>query len=264
MKSKRFIVILIGIIFSVAVLVSGIFVFTVKEIKVDYTLISKNADEIRESADKFVGKNLLFVKPSSIKNKIEQDPYIEVVSVKKSYPNVIKVEVVERREAYIYTHSDGRTYILDGEGFVLKKLTDGEQISGRNFIGIVKEDKFGEIINEFDITGVEVGSNVKTTDNGTFSVALALAKSVGLADCIEDISVITRGNDVKDVYFLTYTGVTIKIEGVDVKGDEKVRLAFEKYKNSNDDFIKTFDTIIASHLVDKNNEVKVVWSSLGE
>ena len=74
-------------------------VFNITEIKV------KGADQISESvyiatSEIEIGQNIFEVRKTDVKNKIEQDPYVESVEIKNIYPGTVEITVKERYMVY--------------------------------------------------------------------------------------------------------------------------------------------------------------------
>lgn len=255
MKSKKIVSILIGVIFTAVVLAAGLFAFTVKRIEGKFTFTDKvDAVAFQNTLDKYSGGNLLFFNADEMIKEIESDPYFKVTAVEKKFPNVVEVSVTERREVYLLEYS-GKTYITDQTGFVLAELTEERKNSAdfnpRDFITL-------KLDGNISVKALTVGDILKTDCDDTLATAFVLAKEARLTDCIKDMTV-RVGVELKDVVFVTYTGVSIEIQNLNVKGVEKARKAVTLYDEEISDYVKTFDKIIAYE--DDDNEVEVIWTS---
>lgn len=249
MKAKRVFVISLAAVFLLAVLFSCVFIFSVKSVKARYS-VSDNADltKIENTLNKYVGNNLLFVNLADIEKELEQYPYYKISNLKKDYPNVITLEVEERREIYCVEHED-KVYILDQDGFVLNSH-DKTSFEG------VGEDRIELCLNGVEITNIKIGSYMTTNDQALMQSILDMSKSARLTDCISKI-VVTSQTEFKDADFYTDTGVTITITKADVRGVDKINKAFESYDNA-DDYYKSFDTILVTLL--DSGEILVDWT----
>ena len=249
MKAKRVFVISLAAVFLLAVLFSCVFIFSVKSVKARYS-VSDNADltKIENTLNKYVGNNLLFVNLADIEKELEQYPYYKISNLKKDYPNVITLDVEERREIYCVEHED-KVYILDQDGFVLNSH-DKTSFEG------VGEDRIELCLNGVEITNIKIGSYMTTNDQALMQSILDMSKSARLTDCISKI-VVTSQTEFKDADFYTDTGVTITITKADVRGVDKINKAFESYDNA-DDYYKSFDTILVTLL--DSGEILVDWT----
>jgi cell division septal protein FtsQ len=249
MKAKRVFVISLAAVFLLAVLFSCVFIFSVKSVKARYS-VSDNADltKIESTLNKYVGNNLLFVNLADIEKELEQYPYYKITNLKKNYPNVISLDVEERREIYCIEHKD-KVYVLDQDGFVLNSH-DKTSFEG------VGEDRIELCLNGVEITNIKIGSYMTTNDQTLMLSILEMAKSARLTDCISKI-VVTSQTEFKDADFYTDTGVTITITKADVRGVDKINKAFESYDNA-DDYYKSFDTILVTLL--DSGEILVDWT----
>ena len=235
MKSKRLAVILIAVAFSLVVLISCVGLFSVKKVHVDFT-VSQNAssERIQEKLDRFVGKNLLFFNVDSVEQALDDEPYIQVLSVEKRYPNVLDVRLKERVEVYSINY-DGKTFVLDDNGVVLaEKDCEGQ----RDII----ELSIGEGV---AVQGLTLGKVVKTDNPTLLSTVFDMAKSVNLADCIKGIEIEKVDGYVNefDVVFKSFSGVEICVEDALTNGKEKVANAFKVYDEYLTDYQKTYGSI---------------------
>ena len=101
MQTKKISVILIAVAFMLVVLFSCVGLFSVKKIEINFAVSDQtDSASIQSTLDGFLGDNLLFMKTEEIEKALKGYHYMEVVSVKKQYPNVITVSLKERREIY--------------------------------------------------------------------------------------------------------------------------------------------------------------------
>ena len=265
MKAKRVFVISLAAVFLLAVLFSCVFIFSVKSVKARYS-VSDNADltKIENTLNKYVGNNLLFVNLADIEKELEQYPYYKITNLKKDYPNVITLDVEERREIYCVEHED-KVYILDQDGFVLNShdKTSFEGVGEDEALVFrfdtnegVGEDRIELCLNGVEITNIKIGSYMTTNDQALMQSILDMSKSARLTDCISKI-VVTSQTEFKDADFYTDTGVTITITKANVRGVDKINKAFESYDNA-DDYYKSFDTILVTLL--DSGEILVDWT----
>ena len=248
MKSNKIIIFILTVIF-VAVTVCAFFaVFTVKQVKIDFSSAYKteDAERLTEQLSKYEGVNLLFFKENSIREDVEKYPYLELTGVEKKYPNIISVTVRERQEVYLFSYNDS-TYVATADGFV---LSDDSSSDG-HLIELVFE---GDIF----VRDAEPGAVMSSSDDDILGCAFELVRNVRLTDCIKKMT-ISKNIEQTDVVFDTYTDVKIRIPKIDTEGVNKVVKAFEFYDNEKSDYIKTSNEIRVDLLDD--GTLRVAWVS---
>ncbi len=203
----------------VAIAVFSVFsVFVIKEVTPSFTVTTNcksQTDEIEEKLNSYKGQSLLFLNLEEVKNDLSVNPYLEIVSVEKSYPNSLIVEVEERIERYVVKY-DGASYAIDGNGFVL-----------------AKNDFYTQNLPLLEVT---IGStptvskplSIIESERQLFSVALTTVYNPNYTNNIEKIQVV-KGLEVSDIVLSTTTGVTIEIWNAQSKGEEKLTLGFTTY-----------------------------------
>lgn len=272
MNTRKLSVILIAVAFSLITLFSCFAIFSVKEVEIDFAVDGDtDVTEIRETLESYLGKNLLFLKTDSVQEELEKYHYMEVLSIEKQYPNVLKVKVEERRETYYVEHGVN-VYVTTAEGFVLNVMdkTEYQGNTERDKITLKIKDVQhvqGEEFVEQDavVNGTAVGETLSIKDDDFLSIVFDLAKKVDLTDCIKKIKVerIGKGSVIeeKNIVINTHTGVTIKVKDAGNKGEEKIRKAFNKYEEQNStDYQKMFDYILAYESL---GETVAYWSPEG-
>ena len=101
MKNKKVLVILIAVVFFVIAIISFVGLFSIKRVHIDFAAQKEtNSIEVQDSLNSFLGQNLLFLNLDDVNSLLNDYHYMEVVSVKKSFPNVLSVQLKERREIY--------------------------------------------------------------------------------------------------------------------------------------------------------------------
>lgn len=255
MRAKRFLVIALAVVFGLTALLSFAFIFSVKRVKVAYS-VSQSADVsgIENSLNKFVGKNLLFLDLNEIETELKNHPYYKVELIKKSYPNVVELKISERREIYCITSQDF-VFVLDQTGFILNKI-DLSTFEG------VGDDRIELEIQGVDQLTLNVGTNINSQDNAFINSVLQMATAVDLTDCIDKITIINdKSTEYKGAIFYTHTGVKMEIRKPEILGVEKITKVFEVYDEISD-YLKAFDTLIGYS--NDQGEIFVDWSSQSE
>lgn len=229
MRTKKLTAILITILFVFCIVLSGVFVFSVKKVNVKYKVGGYDSVKIQKELDKQIGKNLLFLDLSEVYAVLEGQPYLKIISVKKQYPNVISVELEERKEVYFISYNN-ETYLLDETGFVLKKCDSSEVgalTSRRDLIALDFKERAG-------ISEVEIGKTLKTLNDQLFESVLEVACSINLYDTVKSISIVDMSLYDKDMEMQTYAGGKITVRRVCEDGVIKIKTLMLKYNEASD------------------------------
>ena len=262
MKSKKLLIILISSLFAVVALVSVFMLFTVKQVKADYTVSeqSQTADSVMSVLDKFVGSNLLLLDLEDVVSTVEENPYVEVFAISKKFPNVVEISVKERREVYVFDYL-GKTYVANEDGFVLREVAEKD-------VSLVKSSRLliTVVFDGIHLTEVSVGDYIKSLDSDRIATSFDLAENAELTDCIDYMKIsktesttsLVAGVKETTISFVTYTGVEIIIDDAEVLGKDKVDEAFAVYNGETNDYVKTYKKIKAYIDVDG---VAIVWGT---
>ena len=255
MKTKRIISLIIAIFFVFATFASCYFIFSIK--KMQCKVISDgeiSSHLIQEDLDEYLGKSILFFDLENVENVIKNYPYFKLNSVYKKYPNIIQIEIEQRKEVYHILHSDNLYYLLDQTGFVIDALTSVEfESSNLNTIELSYKND--------ESFALAIGKKVSVSQIQLFNSVLEMTKSIDLTDCVYKIEV-NAHSQFKDVVFFTRSGVKIEITSADILGLQKLDVAMQSYHNAKD-YYKTFDTIKVFILVD-DNSIQCEWTSWNE
>lgn len=255
MNTKRITVILIAIAFSIVVLFSCVGLLSIKKVDVKYAVSSDatETDSVQKSLDSFLGKSLLLLNVDEVAKVIDNQPYMEIVSIGKKYPNVLSINIVERKETYRII--DGaKTYILNEKGFVLNdtgELRQDTKIIDLSFIAFRNNPNLTLKIN---VESAIVGQKIKTSNDSVLYKTLEIAEKVGLTDCISKIFIEDCTGGEYDVSFETHTGSKIYVVNVIEDGERKCLTAFDVYDTIASDYQKRFGLIESSYV---GNQLKV-------
>lgn len=262
MKSKRISVILIAVAFMIIVVFSCVGLFSVKKVNVTFAVAEQtDAEKVQADLDGFIGDNLLFLKESEIEKLLNNYHYLEVLSVEKQYPNVINIELKERREVYYINHQDSY-FVTTEDGFVLRTAEETEIKDNPSRDKILLELKGLSLLN------VQIGEYLTTDNDVVLQSVFEIAKSVNLTDCIKSLTLekvaTILGEGVFDLFFNTYTGVNMRVEGMD-NGKNKAQNAFNVYDDILSDYQKAVGTIESYLMQDGKYRVtyqqEEVWTS---
>ncbi len=250
MRTKKIMATLIAAAFILSLILSFALLFSVKKVEAEFFVSAgKNVSHVTAELNKFEGANLLFFDVDKINQSLKEHPYYEVLEVEKKYPNVIRVQIRERREVY-YVKDNGRIIVLAEDGFVLNTVNQGD------FAGN-ERDKILLEISGVQILNANVGSYVKSDDDAFLYSIFDMCKSVHLTDCINFVKV-DKAPEKYDAIFQTYTGVKMLIPKANERGVDKITTAFNAYEQNTNDYEKTFNQIIVT-LMD-NGEIVADWS----
>ncbi len=244
MNTKKITVILIAIAFGLVVLFSCVGLLSIKKVEVKYA-VSENrldTDQVQKSLDAFLGKNLLFLDVNDVKSAIDNQPYMEIISIEKKYPNVLLMNIRERKETY-RIEDGNKTYILNEQGIILNdtgELKQGGSVIDLSFIAFRNTPNSTLKIN---VESAVVGEKIVTTNDEVVYKTLEIAEQVGLADCISKIFIEDCTGNEYDVSFETHTGAKIYVVDVMNGGERKSLTAFNVYDTLASDYQKRFGLI---------------------
>ena len=259
MKAKRLLVLLIGLAFFISLILSCLFIFSIKTVKTEFN-VSADFDEtnVQNTLNEFNGKNLLFFNEEEVGLALSKFSNVKVLSVKKTYPNLLEVKVSERLVSYALCYNDN-IYLLDNEGFIISERSD--DYDTKNLIKIKLAD--------IKAVNLVVGSKISTDFNELFYSAIEIAETTlteeleftgtKIKDCVKEIT-ISNSNKVKVAVFSTYSGVAIRINKPDEDGTDKAQKGFTEYHKLINDYYKTYDTIDVTK-IESTGKIKVTWTS---
>lgn len=223
-NTKKYLIIMVAVAFGIAVVAACVTLFSVKKVSAEFSVYGDSqAEEIQSELDRLKGKNMVFLKNSEVYAILDKYPYYEITSVEKSYPNVLKVAITKRVEAFSVSTAD-KTYILDDEGRVLSD--NGQAEFPQNIVSVT--------LGELKISSAVLGEKIATTDDGLFYSVIKTCKALNISDLVKTIDLqltpYESGKYFGDATFNTYTGVEIEIWRVDDDGEAKIGAAFNKYE----------------------------------
>ena len=253
-KNRKILLIAVCIVFVAVVIFVGFSVFTVKKVNADFSLSESGKDKavaIQDKLDGYIGKNLLFFNTDEIKSVVEQDPYLEVVSLKKSYPNVIDISVKERQGIFAIEYNS-KKYVLSDEGIVLSELE--ENYEQRDYVALS--------IAGYTIEKLNIGQKIVLNDKDCLNNLLVISYAYEYNDCVKSMSV-EKIHDTKTLGYQTYitlntySGVQIAIWNAERNGVEKVEKAFNAYNTEESDYKKSSNKIDVYE--DETGKIVVKW-----
>lgn len=231
MRYKRLLVFFTCSIFITALIVCFFSVFKVAKISISTTSITNSSENVKEiaydTAKKHYGGNLFFISDSELKKELSKaSPYINVKSVKKSYPNQLEISIIERKEVFCFVYQD-KYYALDENLHIVSlKQRNQNNIDGLDNILLNLN------VADFDGQTLKVGSNLKIHDNLSSSCLKELSNLIfENRKNLKSVELTVK----KDGYFmreLTLTfkeGLVIVLQSLQEKTTDKFNKAVEYY-----------------------------------
>ncbi len=250
MKTKKFICIGIAIVFFLVMLFSCIALFTVREVQINFAVSDeRETTSVQDKLDRFTGKNILFLKENELAESFADNHYLEVVAIKKDYPNVIKIDIKERVEVYEIVSGE-TVYVTTENGLVLRNYSLSEQAPSREKIRLE--------LDGITVSSATLGNIIATDADDLLMKVFEMAKSVQLANCIKSV-ILEKAPAFNGVAtFNTYTGVKIVVRELFDECVEKIQTAFSKYENASD-YEKTFKKIEVFR--GQTGEIEAWWTN---
>lgn len=218
-KSKRGYLLLFLMLVSVTgIAFAGTHVFSIEKI----TILGNKEfmyNDISKLSGIAAGQNILKLDKELTRNRIESNPYIEVMSISRSFPYEVIITVRER-EAIAFIEYLTSNILFDEEGVALEVSESNEvygyiKATGLNIQGFV----LGEELLVEDVYRLDSLKRV-----------LSEVKTQNLKDDISEISV----RDVNDIRMISDGGLSIRL-GQAVEVDKKLRwMKTEQFKQIED------------------------------
>lgn len=253
MKVKRIYAILISLLFFITVLSCCYFTFNISKLEVSYSINDEtDISDISDKLNEYKGKNLIFFNIDEVSLLLKNYEYFELVSVSKSYPATLKIEIKERREVFALKSKE-QVFVVSENGYIFD-VYEQEYFEQNNTLKLI----------ELDLVGINVLSEYKgdfiKTDNPIFiNSVFEMAKKIELTDCIKSIQAVSEVEK-KNVVFKTYTGVEIVVYDSNDEGLRKIANQFIKYESLSD-YQKAYGYIYITKLAE-TGEIRATWSNV--
>ena len=91
--------------------------FSIQTIKIEGNSIL-NSDEIIQKINFLYRENLFFLNLKDIEKKLKNETFIESFSLKKIYPNILKIIIVEKKPIVVLQNKKKKFYISDKGDFI--------------------------------------------------------------------------------------------------------------------------------------------------
>lgn len=236
MKHKRTAIILASVLFVSIIVISLFLISTVRNVTVEYTCAtSKTEQEIiaaKSKLEQYVGKNVFSIDEKEVEKFLADNPYVEVVSVKRKLPFGLTVSVKERNEAFCVLDG-GIYYTFTSDCFV---LAAGDK-------NVARGDGLPHVLIDGDVS-IGNGFTVNTfADTQEIMLATAVKIIQSFTDVRNEILSVTidRYNEESDsvqhnlwnrIIVKTGEGATFTIYEADKLADKKLMLLNHVYSSA--------------------------------
>ena len=206
MKHKGIIIISTVLIFLLASILSFVWLFKVRHIEIDVVAISAEKENTYEEVDKVLERNFgnrpfFAVKENEVKEILSENPYIKVLSVKKVFPDRIKISVEKRIERFSLIAENSVCYVTDSEYVLLRKETEFDKINEK----IIKMTLSGINLDE---STLKEGEKIGYGNDKLVGYMTTMFSS--FTDGINFINEVTVKGKENRIVFNAKTGVTIE------------------------------------------------------
>lgn len=201
-KKKGLLLILILLLALTGMVLIGTEIFQIKEITVlGNAKISYN--DIVNRSGIIYGDNIFKLDVDLVEKRIETDPYLDVISIVRKYPDQVVITVREREAAAIIPYLNSY-FIIDKEGYILEIKSEP---------GLIEYP----IVQGISISSFVVGKKIAVIEEYQLTALQRILDSVyelGLQDQISDI----RLENVDDIYMVLNTGIQVRIgQAIDIE-----------------------------------------------
>lgn len=216
MKRKKLIIFSTFAVFAMIAAVASAWLFRVRYIDLTVSAADDDGatyilvDQTLQSG--YVGKLLPFLSCDDVSSDLSKDPYVKVLSVKKIFPDRLKVEVERRVERYVIS-GDNYDYVTDDDFILLKKLDKTDDASRGGLINISVTEKD---LSEDDMV---LGKTVTGRIDGLFGSAVEIMNS--FSDKTEFVASVKISGEFSYVRCETRTGVVVDFSFLPVIGGTK-------------------------------------------
>ena len=128
MKYKKLLVLITCLLFFTVAVFCFAQAFKITDVTLSSNTVEGSSEGLSSKCEevlkKYEGKNLIFLNESEVKSELNSlSGYIEVVSVKKEFPNKLSVKISERLEAFAIKNGNDY-FVVDVDFNVLAKKSD--------------------------------------------------------------------------------------------------------------------------------------------
>lgn len=192
---------------------------------------SKNIPKssIIELSKIYYDNNIFYVNSRNAANNILSNPYISDVNIDRKFPSTIQINVKER-QAFFYVMEDNKYFVIDGNGVLLEKRNDV------NNMKLIK-------LNGINLGKKEIGKPVENGDKRKIGIINSLSNIFKDSSIASNITLVDVSNSIDlKVY---YRNICIKL------GDEE---------NVEKKFNRALNIIQKQQLQDANGYINVSFN----
>lgn len=169
--------------------------FQVKEITVIGNEKIDKADIVKKSGISHE-ENILKLDKKLIKDRIQGDPYLEVVSIKTSYPHEVIIEVKEKQAAAIIPYLNSY-FTIDKECYILEIAKD---------IGDIQHP----LVQDVPVKSFVVGKKLVAEEQYKLNALMKILESLYSLELDSEISEIIM-TDPDDIYLILTDGIQVRL-----------------------------------------------------
>lgn len=159
-------------------------------------------DEIITIADAKTGGNIFWgAEDSDIKDRLGKNPYFEEVTIKRSLPDTITIQVVERKQIAAIRYADNYV-VIDTKGIVLRKADVDPHLT---------------LLSGLTISRLEEGESVETEEKTT------LATTLEMLDAMDEGDIFFKRIDVSNVIIRAYIYDTLVVKATPKQMMESIK-----------------------------------------
>lgn len=201
-KKKGLLLILILLLALTGMVLIGAEIFQINEITVLGNEKIVYNDIVNRSGIVY-GDNIFKLDKELVEKRIEANPYLDVISIVRKYPDQVIITVRERQAAAIIPYLNSY-FIIDKEGYILE--IKSEQ-------GVIDYP----IIQGITISSFVVGKKIAVNEEYQLTALQRILNAVYELELQDQISEI-RMENVDDIYIMLNTGIQVRIgQAIDVE-----------------------------------------------
>lgn len=172
-------------------------------------------EEIVKLSGILKGDNILKLNKNLVKKRLENNPYIEVKKIERSYPNTVQIYILERKKGAVIPYL-ASNILIDTKGIVLAIESEGSI------------DDY-PVITDLYVKSFVKGKQIIAGDDYQFRALLRVLQSIydlGLENIVREIQM----KNPDDIYIISNKNIRIKLgQAIDV--DNKLKwLKTEQFK----------------------------------
>ena len=189
-RKKIMFIMMIFIIVIIIVLVKAP-IFAIKAAKVTGNKMIKSEGVINQKNVK--GQNIFLVDTNVIKNEILKNPYIKSAQVKRELPNLLNINISERKMFY-KIKLDSKIYVLNNELYIMDILDDDKDLAIVEIKGLKAESvKIGEKITsneEISTILLDIATNLINKNKESIFTSVDVSNKIDISIFKGDIEII--------------------------------------------------------------------------